>query len=73
MKRPLFNAAASVAAVIFLSMAPTQSNAAETVNVSLWDKGADMDMPMGLGMGMSGDMSMVTMGVKATARRGQGW
>lgn len=65
MRKP-FLAAASLAAAILLSMAPTQSNAAATVNVSLWDKGADMEMPTGLGMGMSGDMSMTTMGVKAT-------
>jgi uncharacterized cupredoxin-like copper-binding protein len=40
--------------------------AATTVNVTLWDKGADANMATDLGMNMSGhDMSKATMGVRA--------
>jgi uncharacterized cupredoxin-like copper-binding protein len=69
MRTPIFAAALSLAAVVLLPMAPTQSFADTTVNVSLWDKGADVDMPTGLGIGMSGDMSKATMGVKAVPNR----
>ena len=58
-------AALSFAAVMMLSLAPS-AEAATTIVVSLWDKGAAMDMPTGLGINMSGDMSKATMGIKAT-------
>lgn len=39
------------------------SYAGTTVNVSLWDKGGNMEMPTNAGMG-SKSMSMATMGIK---------
>jgi uncharacterized cupredoxin-like copper-binding protein len=40
--------------------------AASTVNVTLWDKGANADMATNLGMNMGGsDMTKATMGVRA--------
>ncbi|QEX20153.1 hypothetical protein FRZ61_00670 [Hypericibacter adhaerens] len=42
------------------------ADAASTINVSLWDKGARADMATDLGMNMGGhDMSKATMGVRA--------
>jgi len=39
------------------------------VNVSLWDKGANVDMVGGLGMGMAGaQMSKATMGIKVSMK-----
>ncbi|MCB1496028.1 MAG: hypothetical protein KDJ86_09605 [Bauldia sp.] len=44
---------------------PTASQAATTVKVSLWDKGADVEMPKGLLYGTPGvDLSKATMGIK---------
>jgi uncharacterized cupredoxin-like copper-binding protein len=40
--------------------------AGTTVQVSLWDKGANVEMPTNLGMNMGGDMSKATMGIKAS-------
>lgn len=40
-----------------------------TVNVSLWDKGADAGMATGMGMGMPhADMSKATMGIKISEK-----
>ncbi|MCB1489550.1 MAG: hypothetical protein KDJ88_19085 [Bauldia sp.] len=44
---------------------PTASQAATTVKVSLWDKGAEMEMPTDLIYGTPGvDLSKATMGIK---------
>jgi uncharacterized cupredoxin-like copper-binding protein len=43
--------------------------AGTTVNVSLWDRGADTEMVKGLGLGMGGDMSNATMGIAATPEK----
>ncbi|KRB18295.1 MULTISPECIES: sulfocyanin-like copper-binding protein [Mesorhizobium] len=43
------------------------AQAAELVQVSLWDKGASTEMPMGLAYAMPGlDLSKATMGIKAS-------
>ena len=48
-----------------LAAVPTASQAATTIHVSLWDKGADMEMPTDLGYGTPGaDLSKATMGIK---------
>ena len=47
--------ALSVAAVSMFAAIPTASQAATTVKVSLWDKGADVEMPKGLLYGTPGD------------------
>jgi uncharacterized cupredoxin-like copper-binding protein len=39
-------------------------DAANTINVTLWDKGADAEMKTDMGVGMSGDHSMANMGLK---------
>jgi len=55
----------SLAAAFMLVLAPAASQAATTIQVSLWDKGADVEMPTGLGYAMPGaDMSKATMGIK---------
>ncbi len=57
--------ALSVAAVAMFTTLPTASQAATTVHVSLWDKGADMEMPTDLLYGTPGvDLSKATMGIK---------
>jgi len=58
-------ATAAALPVIGVAAAPA-SAAGTTVNVSLWDKGADMVMSKGMGLGMGGDMSKATMGIAVT-------
>lgn len=56
-----FIAAAAVAVTAF------SSEAATTVHLSLWDKGADMEMATGLIYGQAGvDLSKATMGIKTS-------
>ena len=65
MKRILKPAAATVAAIALLALATTAGKAATTIEVSLWDKGADVEMPTDLLYGMPGvDLSNATMGIK---------
>jgi uncharacterized cupredoxin-like copper-binding protein len=67
MRKSFPAAALSLAAVVMLSIIPSRSDAATTVQVSLWDKGADVEMPTGLGIGVtSGVMTSATMGITAT-------
>lgn len=47
-----------------ISLAGTGMAHNSTVNVSLWDKGAEAGMATDLGMAMGGDMSKATMGIK---------
>lgn len=64
MKKMLRSAALGLAAVVMLAGA---AQAAGTVQVSLWDKGADMPMTTGFAYGTPNlDMSKATMGIKAT-------
>lgn len=46
-----------------LVAAVSHPSLAETIKVSLSDRGAEMEMPTNLGMGIGGDMSKATMGV----------
>ena len=58
-------AAFSLTAILGLALAPTVSQASTTVQISLWDQGADVEMPTGLMFGMPGtDLSKATMGIK---------
>jgi uncharacterized cupredoxin-like copper-binding protein len=58
-------AAFSLAAVLVLALAPAVSQASTTVQISLWDQGADVEMPTGLMYGMPGaDLSKAPMGIK---------
>lgn len=60
-------AALAFAAAVALTITALSSEASTTVQVSLWDKGANMEMPAGLVYGVPGvDMSKATMGIKAT-------
>ncbi len=60
-RRELLGAAA-ILPVLGVAAGPATA-AGTTVEVSLWDQGADKDMPMDLGYGMGGDMSKATMGI----------
>lgn len=63
----LRSAALSLAAALLCAIAATPSLAGTVVNVSLWDKGADMEMPKGLVYGAPGlDLSGATMGIKVS-------
>jgi uncharacterized cupredoxin-like copper-binding protein len=65
MFKTLRTVAISLATVAALTAMPTASQAATTINVSLWDKGADVEMPTGLLYGTPGiDLSLATMGIK---------
>ncbi len=65
MPRSVVTAALSLAALALFSLTPAPGQAATVVQISLWDKGADVEMPTGLAYGTSGlDLSMATMGVK---------
>jgi uncharacterized cupredoxin-like copper-binding protein len=55
----------SLTAVLMLALTPAAGHAATTVQVSLWDQGADAEMPTGLMYGMPGvELSKATMGIK---------
>ena len=63
--RILKGAVLSFAAITLLTVAATSSRAATTVQVSLWDKGAEMAMATGLTYAAPGiDLSTATMGIK---------
>lgn len=54
-----------MAVAAMLIVGATASRAATTIQVSLWDKGADVEMPTDQGYGMPGaDPSKATMGIK---------
>ena len=59
-------AATAVLPVVAVSSGPAFA-AGTTIEVSLWDKGADMAMAKDLGYGMGGDMSKATMGIAVSA------
>ena len=63
----LKTAALAFAATVMVVAMPAASQAATTVHVSLWDKGADVPMSTGLAYATPGiDLSKATMGIKAT-------
>lgn len=63
----LKRASLALAATLVLGAMSGMAQAATVVNVSLWDKGADMQMATGLAYATPGaDMSKATMGIKAT-------
>lgn len=65
MLKKLKTVAFSVATITAVMLLPAVSQAATVVNVSLWDKGADVEMPTGLAYGTPGiDLSNATMGIK---------
>jgi uncharacterized cupredoxin-like copper-binding protein len=58
---------AALAAVMLLAATTAVyagQDAANTINVTLWDKGADAEMKTDMGLGMSGDHNMSNMGLK---------
>jgi len=60
-------AALALAAATMIAAVPTASQAATTIQVSLWDKGAFMEMPTDLMYGVPGvDLSKATMGIKVS-------
>jgi len=60
-------AALAFAAATMIAAVPTVSQAATTIHVSLWDKGANMEMPTDQMYGMPGvDRSKDTMGIKVS-------
>lgn len=64
MKKMARNAALGLAAIVTMAGA---AQAASTVQVSLWDKGANMPMATGFAYGTPNlDMSKATMGITAT-------
>jgi len=57
----------AVAALVLVTSyvsAQAGQEAQSTLNVTLWDKGADAEMKMDMGMGMTGDHTMSNMGLK---------
>ncbi len=67
MQKTFRMAALSLAAMTALAVAPSISQAATTIQVSLWDKGAATAMPMGLEYATPGiDISKATMGIKVS-------
>lgn len=64
MKKLIRNAAAGLTAIVAMASA---AQAASTVQVSLWDKGANVPMTTGFAYGTPGaDMSKASMGISAT-------
>ena len=60
-------AALGLASITMLAAVPTVGQAATTIHVSLWDKGADVPMMTGLEYGTPGiDLSKATMGIKVS-------
>lgn len=67
MNKSLKSVALSLAAAALMAIFSVSAQAATKVQVSLWDKGADMKMPKGLIYGAPGlDLSKATMGITAT-------
>lgn len=67
MKSTMRMAALGLAAAMLMSSGAGTALAASTVNVSLWDKGANAEMPMGLAYATPGlDLAKATMGIKAS-------
>ena len=60
-------AALGLAAAILMAGGSGAAEAATLVQISLWDKGAEVQMPMGLAYAAPGlDISKATMGIKAS-------
>lgn len=60
-------AALGLAAAMLMAGGSGAAEAATLVQISLWDKGADVQMPMGLAYAVPGlDISKATMGIKAS-------
>ena len=60
-------AALGLAAALLMAGGAGAAQAASTVKVSLWDKGASTDMPMGLAYAVpSPDLAKATMGIKVS-------
>ncbi len=67
MFRTIRAAALGLASITMLAAVPTAGQAATTIHVSLWDKGADMAMPTDQMYGMPGvDKAKDTMGIKVS-------
>lgn len=67
MNSALRNIAVLLATTLLLGVGALTSEAATTVKVSLWDKGANVPMPKGLVYNAPGlDLSKATMGIKAS-------
>ncbi|UVK47545.1 hypothetical protein BPNPMPFG_003332 [Mesorhizobium sp. AR07] len=67
MKRISRRAAIGLAAVMLMAGGAGAAQAASTVKVSLWDKGASAEMPTGLAYATPGlDITKATMGIKAS-------
>ncbi|MCZ8548640.1 plastocyanin/azurin family copper-binding protein [Mesorhizobium qingshengii] len=67
MKRTSRRAALGLAAAMLMAGGAGAAQAASTIKVSLWDKGANVEMPTGLAFATPGmDHAKATMGIKAS-------